>query len=244
MKNIAEWPIIEITVLSFGALALALVAYAVIRRGSSSLALISAGLFAALLTTAAGISTAWVETLDVSVAHRFAPPNSHRSFVLADSAFRFIGQPEGVAIVAAVCGAAISVWRRSVMPVLLVLGGVAVSVTVEHTFKSLLGRTVDLAELPSHSALLLDYIHSFPSGHVAGSFALVGMIAVLLGSGHGRAVRAALAVGVAVCVSAVAWMALYVHAHLFSDVIGGTFLGGAIVSLGAAVYGAVAAQSR
>lgn len=233
--------IIELIVLFLGVAAVACWLFAMVKHGWQALALLSSGLFAALLAIAGCLSTIWVEGLDSTVSHLFATSRTNRSFVLADSTFRYIGDPKDVAIVAAVCGALLSLWRRSIVPLLLVMGGVAVSVTVEHTLKALVGRTIYLDELGRQSEVLLEYIHSYPSGHVAGSAALLGMMAVVVGTGRGRAVRAALGAVVIVCVLAVAVMALYVHAHLVSDVIGGMFLGGAIVSLGAAISHAISA---
>lgn len=216
---------------------------AVFNRGWLALALLSIGLFTALVALATGVSTDWVEWLDTTVANRFATPDSHRSIAVADAAFAFIGDPKGVAIVAAICGGLLSLQARSVVPVVLVVGAVAAGVAVEHLLKAIVGRTVEATVSGQHSSLLLDYPHSYPSGHVAGSAALLGTIAVILGVGHSRAVRAALAVLVVICVLSVALMALYVHAHLFSDVIGGMFLGGGVVSSAAAVLCALSARN-
>jgi len=71
-----------------------------------------------------------------------------------------------------------------------------------------------------------------------GSAALLGMIAVCLGVGRSRAVKLALAVPLVNCILFVAFVTVYSEAHVFSDVIGGLILGGAIVSLGAVVLGA------
>ena len=84
----------------------------------------------------------------------------------------------------------------------------------------------------------LGFEHTFPSGHVMGSAALLGMIAVCLGVGRSRAVKLALAVPLVNCILFVAFVTVYSEAHVFSDVIGGLILGGAIVSLGAGVLGA------
>jgi len=189
---------------------------------------LAAGLFLALVALAADISAKWLEGLDITVAQRFAGHESHKSSVVADAVFGFIGQPAGVAVVAAVCGTLLSLRAGSPLPVVLLIGAVAAAVAVEQTLKTVVGRTVE-------SVWLMNYVHSYPSGHVAGSAALLGTIAVLLGCGRRREVKAALATVVVICVLAVAFMALYVHAHLFSDVIGGMLLGGAVVSSGAAV---------
>ena len=69
------------------------------------------------------------------------------------------------------------------------------------------------------------------------------MIAVCLGVGRSRAVKVALAAPVVAGVLFVAFISVYSEPHVFTDVIGGMILGGAIVSLGAAVL-AVTQYSR
>ena len=66
------------------------------------------------------------------------------------------------------------------------------------------------------------------------------MIAVCLGAGRSRAAKLTLAALVVAGVVFVALLALYTGAHTFTDVVGGMLLGGAIVSLGAAVLSASA----
>jgi undecaprenyl-diphosphatase len=213
-----------------------LLASAARTRGNLALSLLGAGLLAALLAVAGLISTEWIERLDLTLADQFGAHKSRRTTVVTDSIFGFIGRPEGVGITAAVVGTLLSLRARSLAPVVLVMGGVAASVAVEHALKATVGRRLPAAL--DHS-LLVDYIHSYPSGHVAGSAALLGTIAVLLGQGHGLNVRRILAGAVTVCVLSVAVMALYVHAHLLSDVVGGILLGAAVISLAAAVVGAL-----
>jgi undecaprenyl-diphosphatase len=194
--------------------------------------MLGAGLLAALLALAGAISTGWIEAFDLTVAEHFGAHKSRKTTLVTDAIFGFIGRPEGVGITAAVVGGLLSVRARSAAPVVLVMGAVAASVAVEHVLKATFGRTLPAAL--NHS-LMVNYIHSYPSGHVAGSAALLGTIAVVLGQGCGPRTKRLLAGGVAVCVLSVAIMALYVHAHLFSDVVGGVFLGGAVISLATAL---------
>lgn len=198
---------------------------------------LAAGLFAALGALAVGINAEWLAALDASVETWFEAHRSRRGRVDAGGIFRFVGSPVHVASVAAVCGGLLS-WRaRSAIPAVLVVGGVGFGVVVEQTLKALVGRTsTAVAELQGRPAAALDvYEHTFPSGHVTGSAALLGMIAVCLGVGWSRAAKTALAVPVVAGVLFVVFVTLYAEAHTFSDVVGGLFLGGAIVSLGAAV---------
>jgi undecaprenyl-diphosphatase len=219
-------------------IALALLAGAARARGTMALVFAAFGLLAALLAVASVISTEWIERLDLSVAEHFGAHKSRKTTMIADSIFGYIGRPEGVGITAAAVGTLLSIRARSAFPVILVMGAVAASVTIEHVLKATLGRAVH-ASL-EHSSLLLDYIHSYPSGHVAGSTALLGTIAVVLGRGVRRKTKRMLAGAVVVCVLSVAIMALYVHAHLFSDVVGGMFLGAGVVALAAALLRASA----
>ncbi len=186
--------------------------------------LLSAGLFSALGAMAVGINAEWLSALDVSVEGWFEAHRSRRGRVEARGIFRFVGEPVYVAGAAAVSGTLLSWGRRSAVPAVLVVGGVGFGVVLEQVLKVVVART----STPS-------FEHSFPSGHVMGSVVLLGMVAVCFGIGRSRAVLVALAVLVVAGVLFVAFITLYVPFHTFTDVIGGLFLGGAIVSLGAAV---------
>jgi undecaprenyl-diphosphatase len=193
--------------------------------------LVAVGLFAALLAVAAGINSDPLSGIDTAVAEWFdAHRNRERNREDA-GIFGYLGRPIHVLVVAAVCGALLSARARSAVPALSVVGGVGVGAAVEATLKSVIGRTAT-------SGPLLHYPHTFPSGHVTGTAALLGMIAVCLGAGRGRAVKTALAVLVTCAVLFVAYLALYIGAHTFTDVIGGMLLGGAIVAAGSAVLAA------
>ncbi|MCH9640475.1 MAG: phosphatase PAP2 family protein [Actinomycetia bacterium] len=200
--------------------------------------LLAAGLFSALAAMAVGINAEWLAALDVSVEKWFEAHRSRRGLIDARGIFRFVGSPMHVAGAAVVCGTLLSLRARSAIPVFLVVGGVGFGVVVERVFKAMVGRTsTAVAELQGRSNLL-HFEHAFPSGHVTGSAALLGMIAVCLGMGRSRAVRIALTVPAVAGVLLVAFVAVYAKPHTFTDVVGGMLLGGAIVSLGAAVLGA------
>ena len=222
--------------------ALCLAACASLNRGPRALFFVAAGLFTVLAALAVGINAEWLASVDASVETWFDANRSRRWQPDAAAIFRFVGQPPYVAFAAAVCGALLSLQARSVIPVALVMGAVGVGVLVEQTLKAVVGRaSTAVAELQDKS--LLAYQHTFPSGHVTGSAALLGMIAVCLGAGRGRAAKAVLAVLVVAGVLFVAYITLYARAHTFSDVVGGMILGGALVTLGAAVLG-VSTQKR
>lgn len=175
-----------------------------------------------------------MEGIDAAVSNRFGDHRSHHTTVVTDAIFAFIGDPAGVAIAATVFGGLLSLRARSMIPLVLVIGAVAAAVVIEHTLKALLGRTLR-PDAPAQWSVITDYAHSYPSGHVAGSAALLGTIAVIGSVGRALSTKVTLAVAVVFCVLGVAVMALYVHAHLVSDVIGGMLLGGAVVTTSAIV---------
>jgi undecaprenyl-diphosphatase len=70
------------------------------------------------------------------------------------------------------------------------------------------------------------------------------MVAVCLGAGRSRALKATLAALAVAGVVIVALLALYSYAHTFTDVMGGMALGGGIVAAGAAVLSGSAAARK
>jgi len=223
----------DVSVIALLIVAATFAAAALLVRGRLALIMLAAGLFTVLAALALHINADWLSTLDDSVETWLNAHRSQRWRVDADGAFSYVGRPFHVAAAGAVAGTLLSLQARSAMRGLLVLGGVGLGVIIEQTLKATIGRTPEtLAALQDGS--LVAYQHSFPSGHVTGAATLLGMIAVCLGVGRSRAVKAALAVPVIIGVLGVAFLALYSRAHIFSDVLGGMFLGGGIVALGAA----------
>jgi undecaprenyl-diphosphatase len=184
--------------------------------------------------------------LDTSVWNWFDAHRAHRGKGDSLGIFRYIGQPVHVAVAGLVSGTLLSLQARSVMRLIVVTGAVGAGAALEQTIKAIVERTPEnLAQLRTGSVLdwsMLDYYaHSFPSGHVTGSATLFGMIAVCLGIGRSRAARTVISGAAVTGVLAVSWLALYVRAHIFTDVIGGMVLGGALVALGTA---AIVAPNR
>lgn len=213
--------------------AVVLIAAALFCRGRVALGLLSAGLFSVLAILAIEINAQWMTALDTSAWNWF---NTHRSpnwQVDADGIFSYIGRPFHVAAAGVVSGTLLALQGRSAMRAVLVIATVGAGAAAEQTLKAIVERTpANLAQL--HDGSLLAYAHSFPSGHVTGSATLLGTIAVCLGTRRSRAVKATLAAVAAVGVVLVAFLAMYTRAHLFTDVIGGMVLGGALVALGTA----------
>lgn len=206
-------------------------------RGFFSLVLLSAGLFAALAALALAIDLPALLTIDTSVADFFEPHRTRKREATAGGIFGYIGKPLHVLIPAVAFGALFSLLARSVMPAVSIIGAIGIGVAIEETMKAVIERTATAGPL-------LDYPHSFPSGHVTGTGALLGMVAVCIGAGRSSALQARLAVLVVAGVLFVAILALFTGAHTFTDVIGGMLLGGSIVALGAAVLDASTARHR
>ncbi|MCV7346425.1 phosphatase PAP2 family protein [Mycolicibacterium rhodesiae] len=210
------------------------------RRQRLALVFLAAGLFGVLAFLAAEINSWWMTALDTSVWNWFDAHRTHKYQGDSDGIFAYIGQPIHVAIAGLVSGTLLAVKARSIMRLVVVTGAVGAGAVIEQTLKHTVGRTPgNVAQLRNGSVLdwsiLESYMHSFPSGHVTGAATLFGTIAVCLGVKRNHAVKAALSFAASIGVVAVAWLALYVRAHIFTDVIGGMVLGGALVALSAVV---------
>lgn len=218
-----------------------LFAAAIRRRGRAGRMLLSAGHVSVLMVLALQINSVWLTDLDTSVwnwvdAHR----GSRGLRELAGQLFNFIGKPLHVAIAGVVSGTLLA-WRaRSPLRAVVVVGAVGIGAIVEQILKAVVTRTPDnLAKLgegsPFDMAKVAEFAHSYPSGHVTGAATLLGTIAVCACVGRPRRAQTTWAAVVVLAVLFVAALALYVRAHIFGDVLGGMFLGGAIVAAGAAI---------
>ena len=232
-------------------------------------AMLTAGLLLAFAALAVGVQNhAWVAGLDSEVASWFSRHRTH-GLDLAASVIAAIGSPSATAGVGLIGGALIS-WRaRSLIPGAIVIGTVGAAGLAETSIKALVetARIPDDLQLahglePEHYSLAAEHhrlstfhqwlealnplateTNSFPSGHVAGTAALLGIIAVSLGVGRSRIVRGWLAALVVASVLVVAVSRLYLRVHWLTDVIGGALLGGVFVTLGGTVLGAFSARS-
>ena len=226
-------------------------------------AFLAVGLLVTFIGLAIGVQTqGWVTGLDASTASWFSAHRSHW-MTLAALAIAAIGTPAGFAFAGLIGGAMLS-WRaRSAIPGFAVIGTVGAAALAKTATKAVVATPLIPAALQPlnlevgktahklfreplswQQELLPAQQNSFPSGHVTGTAALLGIIAVCVGSGSRRAVRAWLAGLVVTAVLFAAVSRLYYGVHWLTDVIGGALLGGAIVALGASWLGETHASTR
>jgi len=200
---------------------------------------LAAALLAGLVGLAVAVHAGWTSGLDSDVASWLAAHESHRVYVAELAVFRHVG-PGPVTVVGMASALLLAWWARSAVPAVAVIGAVGSAALGENAIKDLVARTpwtpaqLKSMRLPLNLDLAFLDQHSFPSGHVAGNAALLGMIAVCVGTGRSRRLKAVLAGAAVAYVLFVAFTAVYVRAHFFSDIIGGMLLGGLCVMLGAA----------
>jgi membrane-associated phospholipid phosphatase len=246
-----------ITALIVGGLSLC--AYALISRRPVA-ALLCPGLLVTFAGLAIGVhSQGWVTGLNAGTASWFGAHRSHWLTLVA-YAIGAVGTPAGFALGGVISGTLLS-WRaRSLIPGAIVIGTVGAATLVKTAMKAIIVTPRIPSELqhiqgwtPLHTAVtapirwqherLAPQQYSFPSGHVTGTAALLGIIAVCVGVGRRRTVRAWLAGLVAVAVLVAAVSRLCLNVHWLTDVIGGALLGWAFVALGALVLNALRTRS-
>ncbi len=187
--------------------------------------------------------------LDTSVELLVRPRRSPGAVAASVDLFSVLGEPAYFAAAVLFCGTVLALRERSAVPVGVLVAAVGAGVVLESILKAAVGRTTDsVAALqgprPSSGPVVISYLHSFPSGHVTGTAAFLGMLAVFLGMGRRPEVKARLAALITAAVVLLGLLAVYCRAHTASDVLGGMVLGGAIVAVSAAVLQALTRRQR
>jgi undecaprenyl-diphosphatase len=191
------------------------------------------GLVLVLTWLAIGVHVhGWVTAFDAPTAS-WIGNSVHRSHGLDEASFitERLGNPVTVAA-AALIGGALLAWRaRSLGPGVVVIGTVGGAVFARTAIGAVIYRPLTEAEIQAPCQLSNEH-HPFPSGHVAGVGALLGIIAVCIVIGRSRTVQVLATVLVGAGVVIVAFSRLYLGVHWLSDVIGGALLAGVFVILG------------
>lgn len=212
-------------------------------HGPRASALRIAGLFTALTGLTIGVQThGWVTGLDATSTAWLGAHGSDE-FDTAAWLITRLASPAASAVTGLICAALLSWWARSVVPGGVVIGTVTGAMLVETALKAVVARPPTPQEWRSLSDYVYPDGHSFPSGHVTGIAALLGIIAVCAARGRSRTTTAFLTGLVFVAVLLVAVTRIYIGAHWLSDVVGGAVLGALFVSLGATAIGAFYTRS-
>ena len=191
------------------------------------------GLVLALTWLAIGVHVhGWVTAFDAPTAS-WIGNSAHRSHRLDEASLitARLGNPVTVAAAGLIGGALLALRARSLRPGVVVIGTVAATVLANTAIRAVSYRPLTEAEIQI-SPLLSSEHHPFPSGHVAGIGALLGIIAVCIAVGRSRTVQALATALVVAGVVIVAFSRLYLGHHWLSDVIGGALLAGLFVVLG------------
>lgn len=194
----------------------------------------AAGLLTMLAGLLAGVhSHGWVTRVDLATTSWMVGQRSEvldrGALVLTD-----MGGPSAVATVA-VIGAALLSWRaHSVIPGAVVLATVAVAGLTTTLVESLAAHPRPLSGLQ----LIVETDPSLPSGSVAGTVALLGILAVHVGTGRRRVTQTWVTVAVCGAITIIAAGGVYVGLLWLSDVLIGALLAAVVVVIGAAVLGA------
>ena len=210
-------------------------AHALATHRHVALGLRMAGLLTALTALTLGInSQGWASRLDTATTSWLA---EHRSVGLdvAATVITDFGSPVATAAVGVICAALLSWWARSVIPGIVIIGTIGAAAAASTALKAV----VDRPRPPLQWQVVLETDPSFPSGHVTGTAALLGIMAVVVGIDRARATRVWLTIGVVTGVVLVAATRLYLGVHWLTDVTAGAILAALFVLIGAAVFDAL-----
>ena len=192
-----------------------------------------AGLVLALAWLAIGVHVhGWVTAFDAPTAS-WIGNSAHRSHGLdeASSITKWLGTPSTSRRLGVIGGALLG-WRaRSLRPAAVVIGTVAGAELARIAIGAVIYRPPTEAEIQALPLLSTEH-HPFPSGHVAGIGALLGIIAACIAVERSRIVQALATALAGAGVLIVAFSRLYLDAHWLSDVIGGALLAAVFVIVG------------
>lgn len=194
-----------------------------------------AGLLTALTALMLGInSRGWAISLDTATTSWLA---AHRSLGLdvAATVITDFGSPVATAALGVSCAALLSWATRSVIPGVVIIGTVGAAAAASTALKAV----VDRPRPPLQWQVGIETDPSFPSGHVTGTAALLGIIAVVVSVDRTRATRAWLTTAVVTGVVLVAATRLYLGVHWLTDVIAGAILAALFVLIGTSVFDAL-----
>lgn len=203
------------------------------RRWRTPTGLCLAGLVMALVWLAIGVHVhGWVTAFDAPAASYIrGVGNRSRGLEEAARLTADLGTPVTVAAVGLIAGALLA-WRaRSWRPGVVVVCTVGGAMLARIAIGALIYRPLTKAEIAASHSLSAEH-HPFPSGHVAGIGALLGIVAVCIAVGRSRTVRILLTVLVAAGVVIVAFSRLYLGFHWLTDVVGGALLAAVAVIVG------------
>ncbi|MCZ4079945.1 phosphatase PAP2 family protein [Rhodococcus sp. H36-A4] len=183
--------------------------------------------FAVLVLAVAVHSDGALTGADAPVAQWFVDHRSSTLDHLATAITIAGGPPETAAL--GILVAVVLIWRtKRYGPAVVVLATVAAASFLCSALKLIVGRD----RPPLSMQLMLETDHSFPSGHVTGSAALLMMIALIASARCPTAARVLfLAITLAITVI-VACTRMYLGVHWLTDVCAGALIAAAMVTLG------------